>query len=218
MSRLARLFPGRTENNAGVVGRKLMSFRNRLPALSLSAAVLLGAFAGAPAQAAKLGPYFPLPNNFPLGASSGRDDLLKIEIHWLQTGLENLEKAKKETGAALDKAKADNAKPEQIAALEQKQASLDSDIDATKKEIAVQSDDLAPKEQQADRKRQFLLNVNQWIQEIGRQATQALKDSILKDGAEAEIAQNRHDQLENLADRLEHAKRDQTVENWGVTR
>jgi hypothetical protein len=195
-----------------------MSSRNRLPALSLSAILLLGAFAAAPAQAAKLGPYFPLPNNFPLGGNSGRDDLLKIQAKWLENGLENLEKAKKETAAALEKAKAENAKPEQISALEQKQASLDSDIEATKKEIALEDDDMAPKEQQADRKRQFLLNVNQWIQEIGRQATQALKDSILKDGAEAEIAQNRHDQLENLADRLEHAKRDQSIENWGVTR
>ncbi|QGM45598.1 hypothetical protein [Methylocystis heyeri] len=195
-----------------------MSSWNRLPALSLSAVLLLGAFAAAPAQAAKLGPYFPLPNNFPLGGNSGRDDLLKIQARWLENGLENLEKAKKETTAALDKAKGENAKPEQIAALEQKQTSLDSDIEATKKEIALENDDMAPKEQQADRKRQFLLNVNQWIQEIGRQATQALKDSILKDGAEAEIAQNRHDQLENLADRLERAKRDQSVENWGVTR
>jgi hypothetical protein len=195
-----------------------MSSRNRLPALSLSAILLLGAFAAAPAQAAKLGPYFPLPSNFPLGGNSGRDDLLKIQAKWLENGLENLEKAKKETTAALEKAKAENAKPEQISALEQKQASLDSDIEATKKEIALENDDMAPKEQQADRKRQFLLNVNQWIQEIGRQATQALKDSILKDGVEAEIAQNRHDQLENLADRLERAKRDQSVENWGVTR
>jgi hypothetical protein len=195
-----------------------MSSRNCLPALSLSAVLLLGAFAGSPAQAAKLGPYFPLPANFPLSSGSGKNDLLKIQAKWLENGLENLEKAKKETGSALEKAKAENAKPEQIAPLEQKLSALDSDIEATKKEIELENDDMSPKEQQMERKRQFLLNVNQWIQEIGRQSTQALKDSILKDGMEAQVAENRHASLEDLADRLERAKRDQSVESWGLTR
>ncbi len=195
-----------------------MSSRNRIPALLFSAAIALAVFADAPAWAAKLGPYFPLPNNFPLGSGSGRDALLKIQANWLQNGLDNLQKAQKETTAALEKAKADNAKPEQVAALEEKQKTLDADIEETKKEIAIENDDMGTKEQQAERKRLFLRNVNQWLQELGRQATEQLKIAYLKDGAEAEVAQNRHDQLEKLADDIERAKHDQSVELWGVSR
>ncbi|MFY9629107.1 MAG: hypothetical protein WAK03_13285, partial [Methylocystis sp.] len=90
--------------------------------------------------------------------------------------------------------------------------------EATKEEIAIEDKDMAPKEEQAERKRLFLLNVNQWIVELGRQATEQLKIAILKDGAEAEAAQNRHIQLSDMADALEKAKRDISVESWASTR
>ncbi len=78
-----------------------MSSKNRLSALALAATLLLGAFGLVPAQAAKIGPYFPLPKSFPLSGSSGKDALLKIQADWLQNGLNSLEKAQKEATAAL---------------------------------------------------------------------------------------------------------------------
>jgi len=195
-----------------------MSSKNRLSALAFAAALLFGAFGLVPAQAAKIGPYFPLPKSFPLSGSSGKDALLKIQAEWLQNGLNNLEKAQTEATAALEKAKADNAKPEEIAALEEKLKTLDADVTATKEEIAIANEDVSPKEQQAERKRRFLLNVNQWINELGRQATQQLKIAILKDGAEAMAAENLHIQLAEQADAIERAKNESSVANWAITR
>jgi seryl-tRNA synthetase len=188
-----------------------------MSALFLAGALCAGAFAAVPAEAAKLGPYFPMPAAFPLNGT-GKDALLKIQAKWLNDGLGNLEKARKETAAALEKGKAENARPEQIAPLEEKLKTLEADIEATKEEIAIEDKDMAPKEEQAERKRLFLLNVNQWIVELGRQATEQLKIAILKDGAEAEAAQNRHIQLLDMADALEKAKRDISVESWASTR
>ncbi len=194
-----------------------MSSKKKMSAIVFAGALFASAFGAIPAEAAKLGPYFPLPASFPLGGS-GKDALLKIQAKWLETGLENLEKAKKETTAALEKAKSDNAKPETLAPLEEKLKMLDTDIEATKQEIAIENNDMGPKEEQAERKRLFLLNVNQWIVELGRQATEQLKIAILKDGAEAEMAQNRNYQLSELANSLEKAKRDASVESWATTR
>jgi hypothetical protein len=185
--------------------------------MALAAALFLGAVGVVPADAAKLGPYFPLPKAFPL-SGPGKTALLKIQANWLQNGLENLQKAQKETTAALEKAKADSAKPEEIAALEEKLKTLDADIAATTEEIAIANNDVSPKEEQAERKRLFMLNVNQWINEIGRQATEQLKIAILKDGMEAQVAENRHAQLSELADAVERAKNDTTVVNWALTR
>jgi hypothetical protein len=193
-----------------------MSSRNRLSALALAAALFLGAFGVVPADAAKLGPYFPLPKAFPL-SGPGKTALLKIQADWLQNGLENLQKAQKEATAALEKAKADSAK-EEIAALEEKLKTLDADIAATTEEIAIANNDVSPKEEQAERKRLFMLNVNQWINEIGRQATEQLKIAILKDGMEAQVAENQHERLSELADAVERAKNDTTVVNWALTR
>ncbi len=190
-----------------------MSSKNRLSALAVAAALLLCA---APAEAAKLGPYFPLPKSFPL-SGPGKTALLKIQADWLQNGLENLQKAQVETSAALEKAKADNAKPEDVAKLEEKLKALDADITATKEEIVIENNDVSPKDEQKERKRLFMLNVNQWINELGRQATEQLKISILKDGAEAMAAENRHVQLTELADAIERAKNDATVVNWAIT-
>ena len=158
-----------------------MSSKIRLSVLAFAASLFLGAI---PAQAAKIGPYFPLPKSFPL-SGPGKTALLKIQADWLQNGLENLQKAQKETTAALEKAKADNAKPEDVAKLEEKLKTLDTDIKATEEEIAIENNDTGTKEEQTERKRLFMLNVNQWINELGRQATEQLKIAILKDGMEA---------------------------------
>ncbi|MGC1859727.1 MAG: hypothetical protein WA733_01010 [Methylocystis sp.] len=191
-----------------------MSSKLRLSVLALAAALFLGAI---PAQAAKLGPYFPLPKSFPL-SGPGKTALLKIQADWLQNGLENLQKAQNETTAALEKAKADNAKPEDVAKLEEKLKTLDTDIKATEEEIAIENNDTGPKEEQAERKRLFMLNVNQWINELGRQATEQLKIAILKDGMEAQVAENQHARLSELADAIERAKNDTTVVNWAISR
>ena len=182
--------------------------------MALAAALLLGAI---PAQAAKLGPDFPLPKSFPL-SGPGKTALLKIQADWLQNGLENLQKAQKETTAALEKAKADNAKPEDVAKLEEKLKTLDADIKATEEEIAIENNDTGPKEEQAERKRLFMLNVNQWINELGRQATEQLKIAIMKDGMEAQVAENQHARLSEQADAIERAKNDTTVVNWAISR
>ena len=191
-----------------------MSSKIRLSVLALAAALLLGAI---PAQAAKLGPYFPLPKSFPL-SGPGKTALLKIQADWLQNGLENLQKAEKETTAALEKAKADNAKPEDVAKLEEKLKTLDTDIKATEEEIAIENNDTGPKEEQTERKRLFMLNVNQWINELGRQATEQLKIAIMKDGMEAQVAENQHARLSEQADAIERAKNDTTVVNWAISR
>jgi hypothetical protein len=191
-----------------------MSSKIRVSVLALAAALLLGAI---PAQAAKLGPYFPLPKSFPL-SGPGKTALLKIQADWLQNGLENLQKAEKETTAALEKAKADNAKPEDVAKLEEKLKTLDTDIKATEEEIAIENNDTGPKEEQAERKRLFMLNVNQWINELGRQATEQLKIAIMKDGMEAQVAENQHARLSEQADAIERAKNDTTVVNWAISR
>jgi len=191
-----------------------MSSKIRLSVLALAASLFLGAI---PAQAAKLGPYFPLPKSFPL-SGPGKTALLKIQADWLQNGLENLQKAEKETTAALEKAKADNAKPEDVAKLEEKLKTLDADIKATEEEIGIENNDTGTKEEQAERKRLFMLNVNQWINELGRLATEQLKIAILKDGMEAQVAENQHARLSEQADAIERAKNDTTVVNWAMSR
>lgn len=191
-----------------------MSSKIRLSVLAFAASLFLGAI---PAQAAKLGPYFPLPKSFPL-SGPGKTALLKIQADWLQNGLENLQKAQKETTAALEKAKADNAKPEDVAKLEEKLKTLDADIKATEEEIAIENNDTGTKEEQVERKRLFMLNVNQWINELGRQATEQLKIAIMKDGMEAQVAENQHARLSEQADAIERAKNDTTVVNWAISR
>ena len=191
-----------------------MSSKIRLSVLAFAASLFLGAI---PAQAAKLGPYFPLPKSFPL-SGPGKTALLKIQADWLQNGLENLQKAQKETTAALEKAKADSAKPEDVAKLEEKLKTLDADIKATEEEIAIENNDSGTKEEQVERKRLFMLNVNQWINELGRQATEQLKIAIMKDGMEAQVAENQHARLSEQADAIERAKNDTTVVNWAISR
>lgn len=166
---------------------------------SLLSALALALLCAAPASAAKLGPYFPLPESFDVAPGAGKESLLKLDVEWLETGLKNLEKARQETNPAE----------------EEKLKSLDAEIASTREELALaKNDDDLSKETQIERKRKLLLNVNQWIREIGRQATQQLKISVLKDGAEAETAQNQHIRLSELADRIESAKHEDFFANW----
>jgi hypothetical protein len=183
---------------------------------------LLGAallcLSGVSAGAATVGPYFPVPNTFNMSTGSPRDALLKIEENWLENGIGNLKKARTETEAALEKAKAASAKPEEISALEEKIKKLDADIETTSKELELANDTSASQEVQTERKRQFLLAVNSWINELNHLATEQMKIAILKDGMEAQVAQNRNYTLSEQADALERAKHDITVEQWAVKR
>jgi hypothetical protein len=180
---------------------------------SLAAAFLLGAVGlAAPAQAAKLGPYFPIPNGFNLNGIA-RDALLGIQSSWLQNGLDNLNKAKKEAEAALEMAK--GGAQDQVAALETTVKDLDKSIEDTKAEIAIAADTSASHEIQKERKNKLLLNLNQWINELNRLATEQMKIAIMSDGAVAMTAEKMNHQYSQFADDLEHAKHDASMENWG---
>lgn len=174
--------------------------------LALASALVAGGLSlSAPAQAAKLGPYFPIPNGFNLNGIA-RDALLNIQASWLRNGLDNLEKAKKEAEAAFEKDKSP--------ATETKIKDLDKQIEETKAEIAVASD-TTPGEAQKARKDKLLTNVNQWINELDRMATEQMKIAIMSDGGAAMTAEKMNQQYSQFADDLQHAKRDASVENWG---
>jgi hypothetical protein len=178
---------------------------------ALAAAVIAASLA-APAQAAKLGPYFPLPNGFNLNGIA-RDSLLAIQASWLKNGLDNLEKAKKEAEAALENAK--GGAQDQIAAQEAKIKELDKLIEDAKAEIAIATDTSASHEIQKQRKDKLLLNANQWINELERLATEQMKIAIMSDGGVAMTAEKMNHQYSQFADDLQHAKNDASVENWG---
>jgi hypothetical protein len=173
-----------------------MSFFQRS---ALVAALLGGAFVVvAPAQAAKLGPNFPIPAYINISGPP-RDALLSLEESWLKRGLDNLEKAKKEAEAAHDEAKAKD---------------LDKEIESTKAELALATDK-TPGPVQKERKDKLLLNVNQWINEFERLATEQMKIAIMSDGAVALSAQQQNHQYSQFADDLQRAKIDYSMEIWG---
>lgn len=176
-----------------------MSFFHSKAGRSALAAALGGALAvAAPAQAAKLGPNFPVPSYINISGTP-RDALLSIQESWLKRGLDNLEKAKKEADAAHDEAKARD---------------LDKEIEATKAEIALAGDKtLGPT--QKERKDKLLLNVNQWINEFEHLATEQMKIAIMSDGPAALSAQAQNHQYSQFADDLQHAKNDYSMEIWG---
>ena len=165
-----------------------------------------------PAQAAPLGEYFPVPNGFNLNGIA-KDALLGVEATWLQDGLDNLAKAKKDSEAALEKAK--GGAQDQAAALEEKLKKIDKLIDETKEELALAKNTDSDRTVQGPRKDKLLANLNQWINELNHLATEQMKIAIMKDGNEALAAQNRNYQLSEQADNLEKAKRDPSIENWG---
>ena len=164
------------------------------------------------ARAAPLGEYFPVPNGFNLNGIA-KDALLNVEAKWLQDGLDNLAKAKKETEAALEKAK--GGAQDQAAALEDKLKKIDKLIEDTKEELALAKNTDSDRTVQGPRKDKLLANLNQWINELNHLATEQMKIAIMKDGNEALAAQNRNYQLSEQADNLEKAKRDPSIENWG---
>lgn len=165
-----------------------------------------------PAKAAPLGEYFPAPNGFNLNGVA-KDALLSAEATWLQDGLDNLAKAKKETEAALEKAK--GGAQDQASALEDKLKKIDKLIEETKEELALAKNTDSDRTVQGPRKDKLLANLNQWINELNHLATEQMKIAIMKDGNEALAAQNRNYQLSEQADNLEKAKRDPSIENWG---
>ena len=166
---------------------------------TLAAALFVSALSvAAPALAAKLGPYFPVPNGFNL-TGVPRDSLLAIQANWLKNSLDNLEKAKKEADAAHDEAKIKD---------------LDKLIEDTKAEIAVATD-TTPGTIQKERKDKLLTNINQWINELDHMATEQMKIAIMSDGGVAITAEKLNHQYSQAADDLQHAKRDASVENWG---
>jgi len=175
------------------------------------AGVLLLAILPAPTRAAEVGPYFPLPNYFPI-TGSAKDSLLQIQKTWLTDGLAKLKKAREEAAAAAEKAKGSGDQ----AAAEEKVKALDKQIEDVTKELAVASDDTANREIQVERKRLFLLNVNRWINALNNAATQQMKIAILKDGAEAMTGERMAAHYSQQADDLERAKHDGAIENWAV--
>ncbi len=169
-------------------------------------------FATSAARAAAIGPYFPLPNGFNL-TGVAKDALLNIQSTWLQNGLDNLTKARKEADANLEKAK--SSAQDQVAAIEEKIKIIDKTIVDTKTELALATNADPQHEIQIERKNKLMLNLNLWINELNRLATEQMKIAILKDGNEAMAAQNRNYQLSEQADNLEKAKQDPSIENWG---
>ncbi len=180
----------------------------------LFATLLCGSavFANSAARAAAIGPYFPLPNGFNL-TGIAKDALLNIQSTWLQNGLDNLAKARKEADASLEKAK--SSAQDQVAAIEEKIKTIDKAMADTKAELALATNADPQHDIQIERKNKLMLNLNQWINELNRLATEQMKIAILKDGNEAMAAQNRNYQLSEQADNLEKAKQDPSIENWG---
>jgi hypothetical protein len=179
--------------------RKTAGLRRALTGTALCGLVACGLWA-APTHAAQIGPYFPIPYSFNLSGVA-RDALLKTQTKWLQDGLDNLKKARAE--AADD---------------EEKVKKLDEQIAETEEEIALSENNAASHDIQRERKRKLLLNLNQWINELNRLATEQMKIAILKDGAEALAAQNRNYQLSEQADNLEKLKGDPSVQDWAATK
>ncbi|MCX7899842.1 MAG: hypothetical protein N2444_07150, partial [Methylocystis sp.] len=101
---------------------------------------------------------------------------------------------------------------------EDKANELDKLIAETEEELKIAKDDSPQKEVQAERKKAFLLNLNQWINELNRQATEQMKIAILKDGMEAMAGQNAAARYSEIADNLEKAKMDVSIEEWGKTK
>lgn len=170
---------------------------------------LLFSMAAPPARAADVGPYFPLPQFFDTKGDSVKDSLLAQELDWLKSGIARLDKARQETREAADKNKNDAALAEKLKTLDEQYA------EAVKERDTLMKDDLS-KEAQLEQKRVFMLNLNKWINAVGKKATEALKIAILKDGLERDEAEHRHIYLSQQADDLEKAKHHQSIETWGL--
>ncbi|MGD9543385.1 MAG: hypothetical protein AB7F41_04300 [Methylocystis sp.] len=194
--------------------RRAASVRTSIIGSAFVAALACSSWA-APAEAAQLGQYFPIPNSLNFSGVP-RDSILKIQSKWLQNGLDNLKKARAEAEAALEKAK--SGAPDEVAAAEENVKKLDAMIAETEEELALSDNNDSSHDIQKERKRKLMLNLNQWINELNHLATEQMKIAILKDGAEAQAAQNRNYQLSEEADNLEKAKIDPSILNWAETK
>ncbi|MBM3562852.1 MAG: hypothetical protein FJX16_00360 [Alphaproteobacteria bacterium] len=194
--------------------RNTGSVRRTLALLGLLASTTwLGAGFAAPAAAAQLGQYFPIPNSLSISGVP-RDSLLKLQSKWLLNGLDNLKKARADAEAAVEKAKSGAA--DQLAAAEENLKKLDEMITQTQAELALSENNDSSREIQSERKQKLMLHVNQWINELNRLATEQMKIAILSDGAEAMTAQHRNYQLSEQADNLEKAKTDPSILDWAA--
>lgn len=174
-----------------------MTIRSTRAAVRAAAAALAfgGFFAlAAPATAAKLGPYFPIPNGVSI-TGIPKDSLIAANVKWLENSLDNLKKAReKEAG--------------------DKQQEIDALISQTEEELKLAKDTNPSHEVQKQRKDALLLNLNQWINELERLATEQMKRAILSDGAEKMEAEARNSQLSEQGEKLEKAKNDNSMQNW----
>jgi hypothetical protein len=203
------------------MGREIMNFRRKTAGLHgtlalfglIACATWLGATVATPAAAAQLGQYFPIPNSLSISGVP-RDSLLKLQSKWLQNGLDNLKKARAEAEAAVEKAKSGAA--DQLAAAEENLKKIDGMIEQTQEELALSDNNDSSHEIQRERKRKLMLNLNQWINELNRLATEQMKIAIMSDGAEAMTAQHLNFQLSEQADNLEKAKTDPSIMDWAA--
>jgi hypothetical protein len=203
------------------MGREIMNFRRKTAGLHgtlalfglIACATWLGATVATPAAAAQLGQYFPIPNSLSISGVP-RDSLLKLQSKWLQNGLDNLNKARAEAEAAVEKAKSGAA--DQLAAAEENLKKIDGMIAETKEELALSDNNDSSHEIQRERKRKLMLHLNQWINELNRLATEQMKIAIMSDGAEAMTAQHRNYQLSEQADNLEKSKTDPSIMDWAA--
>lgn len=175
-----------------------MTFCSKRAGARATAAAI--AFAGLialsfPASAAKLGPYFPIPNGVNL-TGVAKDMLIAANVKWLENGLDNLKKAREKETAA------------------DKQQEIEKLIADTEAELALAKDTSPSHEVQQQRKDALLLNLNQWINELNRLATEQMKRAILSDGPEKMAAENRNFQLSEQADDLEKSKSDNSMQTW----
>jgi len=148
----------------------------------------------------KISRYFPLPLGFSTTGPNVRDSLLQSQAHWLENGLDNVKKARASETS------------------EEKIKEFDAIAETATKELELAKNNDANKDIQVERKRAFLLAINQWINELERQATQQMKAAILGDGMEAMVAQKQAASYSEMAEKLEHAKQDTSIENWAKAR
>jgi len=173
---------------------------------SAAACAVFLALTGAASAGVKVGPWFPRPETFAAGGAS-RDALLEVQTQWLEAGIPALKKARAEAAAEKEKATSPD--------LDAKIAQFDADLSEAEKELALAKNKDGDREVQSERKRALVSAINQWINALKREATQQMKIVLTKDGLEAQTAQNRNYQLQELADRLEHEKHDPSIERWG---
>ncbi|MBI1868572.1 MAG: hypothetical protein HYS06_09815 [Methylocystis sp.] len=156
-----------------------------------------------PALSVNVGPYFPVPQYFTMSGSA-KDALLKLQDAWLQSGI-----------AALKKARAEAAAQPPSEAVEQKIKDLDDQLAAATKEAELAANEEGMRDVQLERKRALLANVVRWANALDKLATEQLKLTLLKDGAERDEAERMNRLYASQAEQLETARTDPSIEAWG---